>query len=371
MTIIVAVKFAKGVVVATDSRSTYGEAEYIRDTEGIIETLNAKVALTSSGIRAATNRIFKELKAYVEANENSTFDEIVQKCEDVMSNFYKRYSVRLKEELEAGWSIGLFSSDRMVIVDSDAVADEEESYLCDGSGTPYAEYILCQHYKPNLTEEECKELACYVVLQTTKIDPNVGGPVNLCVIKESSLEHVSRQRIDEIMENITEIPAEQQLKIQSIVEEIVEGRRWINDLFRTKFQTSLFKQEEYAISQIQKTCRNENDFTNRIAALALLIDRMESLDIDDKLGEKDKASINRLQVFAEKKIPKLNPDCIKNLREIYTLRSQKMPIHEDDPRLMQILLKWEYKIPPNWGILWEKALTKYRDSLEMIKEAVQ
>jgi ATP-dependent protease HslVU (ClpYQ) peptidase subunit len=40
MTIIVAVKFAKGVVVATDSRSTYGEAEYMRDTERKIETLN-------------------------------------------------------------------------------------------------------------------------------------------------------------------------------------------------------------------------------------------------------------------------------------------------------------------------------------------
>jgi hypothetical protein len=211
----------------------------------------------------------------------------------------------------------------MVIVESDAVADEEESYLCDGSGTPYAEYILHQHYKPNLTEQECKELACYVVVQTSKIDPNVGGPVNLCVIKENGLEHISRQKIDEIVENITEIPAEQQLKIQSLVEEIVEGRRWINDLFKNKFKTNLFKQEEYAISQIQKTCRNENDFTNRTAALALLVDRMEALEVDDKLGEKNKASINRLQVFAEKNIPKLNPECIQNLREIYILRSQK------------------------------------------------
>ena len=165
-----------------------------------------------------------------------TFDEIIRKCEDIMSDFYKRYSGRLKEELEDGWSVELFSSDRMVIVNSDAVADEEESYLCDGSGTPYAEYILRQHYKPNLTEQECKELACDVVVQISKIDPNVGGPVNLCVIKESGLEHISRQKIDEIVENITEIPAEQQLKIQSIVEEIVEGRRWINDLFKAKIQ---------------------------------------------------------------------------------------------------------------------------------------
>ena len=99
MTIIVGVKFAKGVVVATDSRSTYGEAEYMRDTERKIDSINEKVAVTSSGIRAATNRIFKDLKAYVDANENPSFDEIVRKCEDIMSDFYKRYSGRLKEEL--------------------------------------------------------------------------------------------------------------------------------------------------------------------------------------------------------------------------------------------------------------------------------
>jgi len=48
-----------------------------------------------------------------------------------------------------------------------------------------------------------------------------------------------------------------------------------------------------------------------------------------------------------------------------------MPIHEDHPRLMQILEKWGFKIPINWGNLWEMALRKYRDSLEMIKEAIQ
>ena len=277
----------------------------------------------------------------------------------------------MKEELKSGgWSFELFSYDRMVVIDSDGVADEEDNYLCDGSGTPYAEYILQQRYKRDLTERESRELACYVVLQTSKIDPNVGGPVNLCIIKQKSLEQVNRQEIDEIVENMTETPIEQQTKIQTLVGEIVEARRWVNNSFQAKFKTSLFKQEEYAISQMQKTCRNENDFTNRVAALALLIDRMEPLNVDNQLGDSAKASINRLQVFAEKNLPNLNPECIKNLRDIYTLRSQKMPIHEDDPRLMQILLKWEYKVPPNWGSLWEKALTKYLESLNMLKDAV-
>jgi proteasome beta subunit len=375
MTVIVALKFSPGVVIATDSRLTYGELEYVRDIERKIDILTDEVAFTSSGLDAATDRITRELRTYVETSGNLTFDEIVKKCEDIMWDFYKRYGERLKDEIETHeperWSIQLFSSDRIVTIEQDGVAAEEKEYLCEGSGTPYAEYILQQRYRPNLTEQECKELAAYAVLQTAKIDPSVGGPVNLAVIRKNGLKQFSRVEVDEIVENIAETPVDYETKVQDLVEEIVEKRRWVNDLFNHKFKTTLFIQEESAISQMQKACKNENDFTNRIAALALLVDRMELLDIGEKAGPAVHGSINLLEAFAKERIPKLNPECIINLREIYTLRSKKMPIHEDDPKIIQTLLKWEYKIPPNWSNLWIKALTKYRDSLDMLKKAIQ
>jgi len=73
--------------------------------------------------------------------------------------------------------------------------------------------------------------------------------------------------------------------------------------------------------------------------------------------------INLLETFLKEKYPKFNQKIITNLREIMTLRSKKMPIHKDDPKIIQVILKWEYKIPPNWSSLWIQALTKYRESL--------
>ena len=50
-----------------------------------------------------------------------------------------------------------------------------------------------------------------------------------------------------------------------------------------------------------------------------------------------------------------------------TLRSKKMPIHEDDPKIISVILKWEHKYPPIWSSLWKKALYKFTESLELLE----
>lgn len=368
MTIIVGVKFSNGIVVATDSRLTYGESDYIRDQARKVDALTKKIAVTSSGLTGACDRILRQVREHIETTNDLAFDEIIKICEDVTWDFYKTFKERFdKEEEEANWNVELFSSDRMVEIHENGVSEEESKYLCEGSGTPYAEYILRQRYKTNLSEDECKILVAYVVLQTSRIDPNVGLPINITTVTKEGVQHLSREDVDEIVENISETPEEYESKVQSLVKEIVEDRRWINDLFQNKFKAPLFSQNEIAISEIQKSCRNENDFTNRISALAVLIDGMLIKEIDKYAREKIEGSVNQLELFAEKNLPKLNSDCIINLREIHTLRSKKMPIHKDDPKIIQILLKWEFKIPPNWSNLWIEALRRYRDSLEMLK----
>jgi 20S proteasome alpha/beta subunit len=372
MTIIVAVKFPKGTVIATDSRVTFGEFPLMRDEERKIDSLNERIAVTSAGLTGACDRILKEIKTTVGASAGLTFDETVQKCEDLMWEFYRRNKERIEEEEEEmDWSIQLISSDRIVDIGPTGFSQEEPKYLCEGSGKPYAEYILGQRYKPNLTEQECKELTAYVVLQTSRIDPSVGGPVNMALLDKKGFRAMPKETIDEIVENLTETPIENELRIQTLVNEIVEKRRWINDVSKHKLKATLFRQNEASVSEIQRSCKNENDFTNRIAALAVLIDDMEIPRIDQEIGKEKQGSVNRLEAFAEKSLPKLNPECITNLRDIITLRSKKMPIHKDDPKIVQVLLKWEYRIPPNWGSLWIKALSKYRDSLVMLQKAMK
>ena len=295
-----------------------------------------------------------------------SFDNLVEVCEDVTWNFYQKYAERLQEDEEAGgegWNILLASCDRIFHVMWTGWAEEEAKYATDGSGELYAEYILKQRYKPNMNEREAKELAVHTVSQTSRIDPNVGGKICLCSIDENGVRPVSDKELDEILESVTEMALGMEKEIQKIIHEIVEKRRWINTVFNKKFGFELFEQNEFTISEISKGCRNENDFTSRISALALLIDRINVSKLKKQISTPPTGSVNILETFLKEKYQDFSLNLIVNLRDIVTLRSKKMPIHEDDPKLIKVILKWEHRIPPNWTSLWKQALIRYTESL--------
>jgi hypothetical protein len=190
----------------------------------------------------------------------------------------------------------------------------------------------------------------------------------MSVIDKDGSRRISDEEISEILEGtkITAIALEKE--IRKIADVIVEKRRWINTAFNHKFGFELFQQNEFAISEVQKSCRNEADFTNRITALALLIDEIEVSKLSKQSSTHPTGSINVLEVFLKEKYPNFNQNLITNLRDIMTLRSKKMPIHEDDPKLIQVILRWGCKIPPNWSSLWKQALMRFKESLlEMAK----
>ena len=222
---------------------------------------------------------------------------------------------------------------------------------------------MSQKFRPNMNEEEAKELAAYTVFQTSKIDPGVGGKICIAVTDSDGFRRVDNKELDEILDTMTEIAIAPEREIQKIVSEIVEKRRWINAAFKQKSGFELFKQNEFAVSDIQKGCRDEANFTNRITALALLIDGIRVSNFKKLLSTCPTGSINILEAFLKEKYPNFNQKIITNLREIMILRSKKMPIHEDDPKILQVILKWDYKIPPNWSSLWMQALIKYQESL--------
>lgn len=363
MTLIVAMKYEGGVVIASDSRVTYAEEPLMRDEAPKIETLG-RFALTGVGLTGPLDRIIKQVKTTFRLGPSSSFDDLVETCEDTLWAFYQKYAERIQEEEEEGdWAIWLMSQDRICHIMATGWAEEEPKYGTDGSGTLYAEYILKQRYKPNMSEREAKELAVYTVSQTSRIDPNVGGKICLTLIDKHGLRRVSDEGLSEILESITEPAYETEKEMQEIAHEIVEKRRWINTAFNQKFGFELFEQNEFAISEIQKGCKNETDFTSRITALALLIDGIRVSKLNQQLSTHPTGSINVLETFLKEKYPNFNPNSIVNLRDIMTLRSKKMPIHEDDPKLIKVILKWEYRIPPNWSSLWKQALMKYKESL--------
>lgn len=368
MTLIVAMKYEGGVVIASDSLLTYETEPLMREEGPKIETLG-KFAIVGIGIIGPCDRIISEIKTTFGPSLFPSFDDLIEKCEDIMWAFYQKYAERIQEEEEEEeWAIWLMSRDKIFHILAKGWAEEEPMYATDGSGRLYAEYILKQRYKPNMNEREAKELAVYCINQTSRIDPHVGGKICLTLIDKDGLRQVSDEESAEILENIIEPVLETEKEIQTIVHEIVEKRRWINTTFKQKFGFELFEQNEFAISEIQKGCRNETDFTSRITALALLIDEMNAPKLDKQLSTHPTGSINLLETFLREKYQDFNTNLIVDLRDIMTLRSKKMPIHEDDPKLIQVMLKWEHRIPPNWASLWKQALIRYRESLSELEK---
>jgi len=118
-------------------------------------------------------------------------------------------------------------------------------------------------------------------------------------------------------------------------------------------------------------CAPENFRSVLLELYGFVVDRIELHGVDAPNGAKLPGSINQLEAFAKKNIRNLTLSVSQISGISIYLEAKKMPIHEDDPKIVQVLLKWEYKMPPNWSSLWTKALTKYRDSLEMLKKAIK
>lgn len=157
--------------------------------------------------------------------------------------------------------------------------------------------------------------------------------------------------------------------IRDLAYRIAEKRREINLIFRRKFKTKIFKESEKAILDIGKSCGNEEGFNNRILALSTLIDRMNMRKLGEQAGlDMRDGSISNLERFLDSSFLKYNRKIITNLRNIVKLRSGKYPIHSDNPRFIKAIEHFGMSYPPDWGELWEIALRKFLESLELLYE---
>jgi hypothetical protein len=158
-------------------------------------------------------------------------------------------------------------------------------------------------------------------------------------------------------------------RMDSLVNKIVQARRNLDLLFESRLETKLFRQNEMAINDIRKPCSSEDDFNNRIMSIALLIDEIETSEVQKsiKLERPKTGSINLIEALLDGLAPRSDRSAIKNLRMIMTLRSKKYPIHGDDPALLDALNYFGFtRMPPDWQDLWVAVLQRYLDSLESL-----
>lgn len=170
----------------------------------------------------------------------------------------------------------------------------------------------------------------------------------LVISETGSNEYDSKGLIKAILAPLSKKVSEKQFRT---VEDIVKTRDEINTLSKNVFGFGLFIPHERAAFQITKPCRNEEEFTNNIAALALLIDQL-NIDELKKTITSERGSINFLEAFLLKNIKDFPTGIISNLRDILALRSKRFPIHTTDPELLEVVVKLTGRYPPDCSDLW-------------------
>jgi len=367
MTLIVALKYKNGVVLASDSRVMYGPIK--RDQARKLEPLTENIGAAAAGLLGAIDDVLKTVKAFCNSRPVS-FDDVVSYLSETNYRWYEENSRKLGEG-EGGPIFIVVSSERIRRVFEKGYSEEAYDYACEGSGRTYGKYILRNFYKEGLEEDEAKELAIYTILETSKMDPTVGEDISMLLFpRGEKCKVVDKREIEGIKERLTPLSRRiSELQIKT-VEKIVKLREDINDLWERTFGFKLFLSNERAIFQIMKPCRGEEEFTHNIAALAILIDQLNVKDMKEHVVTKE-GSINVLEDFLKKEIGDFPPEIISNLRDIVIMRSKRFPIHITDTKFVEVVIRLTGKYPPAWADLWVKALEMYEESLKKLLNLLQ
>lgn len=368
MTLIVALKYGHGSILATDTRVMYGPIK--RDQARKLEPLTKNIGIAAAGLLGAIDDILRPLKEFCESPPTS-FDDAHSYLSDLNLEWFKRNAEKLGEGESAPMFI-MVSPDRVRRIFEKGYSEESYDYICDGSGRTYGEYILRNFYKENMEGGEAKELAIYTILETSKMDPSVGDDIQMVVFPEGEeCKIISKEEIEDIKACLTPISRDVIESRMETIENIIKMREEMNSLWEKSFGFKFLLQNEKAVFQITKPCRSESEFTSNIAALALLIDQLNISEMKKSVTTEKEGSINILEDYLTEKIKEYPSEIISNLRDIITMRSKKFPIHTTDPKFVDVVIKITGKYPPNWPELYSKALDMYKESLNKLLDCLQ
>lgn len=367
MTLIVALRYEHGSILATDTRVMYGPIK--KDQSRKLELLTENIGVAAAGLLGAIDDILKPAKEFCNSRPIA-FDDVFSYLSDVNLEWFNRNAEKLEKE-EAGPIFIVVSPERIRRVFEKGYSEESYDYACEGSGRTYGEYILRNSYKGNMESEEAKELAVYTIIETSKMDPSVGEDIQMVIFpKDEKCEIINKEEIEDIKARLIPISRDViETQIETI-ENIIKIREETNNLWKKIFGFKLLLQNEKAVFQITKPCRSESEFTNNIAALALLIDQLNIKEMKKTVEERD-SSINIFEGFLKEKIKDFPHEIISNLRDIITMRSKNFPIHTTDTKFVETVIKIIGKYPPNWSELYSKSLDNYKESLSELLNCLQ
>lgn len=217
MTLTVCLRGTDGLVVAADSRGTFGDP---RGTTAQNDTIKKVYTIGNVGISVAgaqnTNLIIEEVANSVDKEQINVTDIMLKVRQTAINKYdewfkgfpympiqgYHPLFVRPQIEISmAGYDNSKSSTPKMFSINS---SYNFAPYLYDYGFVllgvaQYAVYLLNRLYTNEMKVEELKHLSAYVISETATQDGKVGGPIQIAVIKPHSSEMLRSNEIQDII----------------------------------------------------------------------------------------------------------------------------------------------------------------------------
>ena len=231
MTIIVGIACKDGLIMASDSQGMSNRGVDVKRMDctkiEILSENGLKAIIGCAGEVPYINKTIDLIKLKIEEFKVRTCNELIDSSEDSIDEITKKYGVdRLRKIglIEKRGQLGSFHSERpdptldiiimigciedekpiLHIVLPEGIAEKEENFCSIGSGSAYAEYILSNLFYDDMTLKEGVILATHVVEEVKKIDPNVGGDVQIITInKNGEIETHTKEKCKKLCDDIS------------------------------------------------------------------------------------------------------------------------------------------------------------------------
>ena len=253
MTVVIGIVCTDGIVIACDSQVEFNRGSPVkRLNANKIYQLDGNIAIAGAGmiafIEKAVDNIkiaHKELKDKGKLSVKNLVEGVddVGGCELIMSSIHKAYDIdRVKylygssadeEIVDVFLMIGGIEQteqgeyeSRLYLLHKIGFAEPVNDYATIGSGAAYAEYLLSRYYEPSMEIKEGKRLGIYTIKEVEKMDPNVGGPINVVTVGESGCQEVDEK---DALQIYAEMEEKEEL-INELMRGCISGRVEIEDL---------------------------------------------------------------------------------------------------------------------------------------------
>lgn len=222
MTLIVCAKASDGMVLASDSRGTFGDPQNLtaqNDTMKKVVKLNENSVLLMSGSAEIGETIIQQIVKEVKEKDLGGVTEVMEfsrnKLKERYNQWFQNYPPLPHPQNPSfvrpilGIIIGGYDLDKdkkpieqkiyslMSVWD---FAPMLHNYGFGLQGVPqYALYLMNRLYSPEMNINQLKHLLGYIITETATQDGKVGGPVQIAIIQLGICKELSKEEVERII----------------------------------------------------------------------------------------------------------------------------------------------------------------------------